>query len=90
METLDFVAVTILAGVVVGMVEITKNAGLPSRWAGLVAILLGVIIAQIGGLAGRLDGNAWDLLLIGVLVGIAAAGVWSIPKAVTAAGHPPD
>lgn len=91
MDTLDFVSITLLAGVVVGIVEVIKRSGMPSRWAGLAAIAIGILLAQLGGLAGRLDGNAWDLALIGILVGITAAGVWSIPKAVnTAVDHPPD
>lgn len=90
MNTLDFVSISLFAGVVVGIVEVIKRTGVPSRWAGLIAILVGIAIAQIGGLAGQLEGNAWNLALIGILAGISAAGVWSIPKAVTAAGHPPD
>lgn len=90
MGTLDFVVISILAGIVVGIVEVCKRSFLPTRWAGPVAIVVGVLFAQLAGLAGRLEGNAWDLTLIGILTGIAAAGAWSIPKAVATTEHPPN
>lgn len=64
---------------VVGIVEVAKRAGLPPRWAGLVALILGVA----GGIAyGALAGfAALEALPSGLLVGLAAAGAWSTTKA---------
>lgn len=55
-----------------------------------MAIAVGIVIALILGQAGQVGGGTWDAILIGILAGVAAAGAWSLPKAVTAADHPPD
>ena len=81
MDTIDFVAVAILAGLVVGAVEVIKQTGMPSRYAGVVAIVVGITLALIAGAAEQVDGNAWELALIGIMAGFSAAGAWSIPKA---------
>lgn len=85
MEAIDFVAVAILAGLVVGAVQIIKTAGLSSRFAGIVAVGVGITLALIAGAAGQIDGNVWEVALIGIMSGFSAAGAWSIPKA--AASH---
>lgn len=81
MNAVDFVAVAILAGLCVGAVEIIKQAGLPARYAGIVAIAVGITLALIAGAAEQVEGNVWELALIGIMAGFSAAGAWSIPKA---------
>lgn len=81
MDTIDFVAVAILAGLVVAAVEMFKQAGFPSRYSGIVALVVGIVLALIGGAAERIEGDTWSLVLIGIMAGFSAAGLWSAPKA---------
>ncbi len=74
-----------------GLVELTKRAGLPARWAGLAAIgwaTLLVALADLSGLLGGAPGlpgggpdEAWrralGWLLMGIVYGLAAAGLYS-------------
>ena len=67
---------------ILGVVEVAKRAGLPNRFAGLVALVLGVVLGvavaaetgDVSPLAGGLGGAS---------VGLAAAGAWSTVKNVT-------
>lgn len=81
------VAVT-LAGVaavplIVALVEAAKAAGLPPRWAGVLAVVLGLLTS----LAYRAtesvsDGRAWvDATLLGLALGLSAAGLYSGTRA---------
>lgn len=64
--------------VVIGVVEVLKRAGLPDRWAGVVALLLGIGGALLFGAAAGLD--VTTSLAQGLLVGLAASGAWSTTK----------
>lgn len=71
-----------LVPAVVGLVEIAKQAGLPSRFAPLASIALGV------GLSALL-GSSWQASIAqGIVVGLAASGLWSGGQAL-AARKPP-
>lgn len=65
----------ILVPVVVGVIEACKMAGLPSRWAPILSILLG-----IGG-AGFLGGDLQDIVIQGMVVGLSASGLYSATRA---------
>lgn len=63
---------------VVGVVEVSKRAGLPDRWAGLLALALGISGGILyGGLAGL---DPIISLPQGLLVGLAASGAWSTSR----------
>lgn len=64
--------------VVVGFVQVAKDIGLPSRLAPLASIAAG---AGIMALAGLSDWRA--VALQGLLVGLAASGLWSGGKALS-------
>ena len=66
----------ILVPIVVGFVQVLKVSGVPSRWAPLLSVVLGVLGATvlIGG-ALRAD------ILQGLMVGLTASGVFSGVKA---------
>lgn len=82
-----------------GLVELTKRAGLPARWAGLAAIAWATLLVVLADLAGLLGGapgmpgggpdEAWrraaGWLLAGIVYGLAAAGLYS--QARVAAGR---
>lgn len=66
--------VVFLAPLVAGLVEVFKYAGVPTRWAGLIAVSFGCLLSfAFHGLTG-------DALLAGVVVGLTAAGVYSQAK----------
>lgn len=63
-----------LVPVIIGVVEVIKRVGLPSKWAPLLALLLGV-------------GGAWliipfsgNMILEGIVAGLSAAGLYSGAK----------
>ncbi|MCS7295896.1 MAG: hypothetical protein NZ761_10930 [Dehalococcoidia bacterium] len=74
-----------MAVLVVGLVEVAKRAGLPSRYAALVAVLCGVILALLATLAEEAAGaRPWVTGIVeGVTVGLVASGLYSGFKALT-------
>lgn len=62
--------------VIVGLVQVIKGIGLPSKYAPIASIALGVGVLAIVGLT-------WQAYLIqGIIVGLSAAGLYSGGKAV--------
>lgn len=78
----DIVAGVSVIGVVLGVVEALKQAGLlPSRYAALAAALLGAIITSAVGIA---DASFSVIsILTGIALGLSASGLYSGVKAVT-------
>lgn len=63
----------VLVPVVLGIVQAIKLAGLPTRWAPLTSIGVGVLGAfLIGGLT-----FGGSVILQGIIAGLSAAGLWS-------------
>lgn len=80
MENLfNFTPIAIAAiPVALGLVEVAKQAGLPSRFAPIMSIVIGIGLLF-------LTGQTWQLNVIqGIIVGLAACGLWSGPKALFA------
>lgn len=65
----------VLIPIVLGVVQAAKSAGLPSRYAALVSIALGVLGAYTLGGFSNLN------LVQGIIAGLSAAGLWSGTKA---------
>jgi hypothetical protein len=63
---------------ILALVQLAKGIGFPSRYAGLLAVVLGAA----GGLAAHLwGGSALALSVVdGLVAGLAAAGLWSTVK----------
>lgn len=63
---------------VLGIVELLKRVGFPSKFAGLLAVGLGAA----GGVAAYLwgDSELASAAVNGLVVGLAAAGLWSTGK----------
>jgi len=73
-----------LSGLTYAAVEILKQAGLPTRYAGLAAILLGVLIAVFDGhQRGEPATQAGAWVTNGIVAGLSAAGLYSGAKAAT-------
>ena len=72
------------AAVIVALIELAKHYGLPSKWAPLVAIALGILLAVIVQLSKvNPDVALWaQLVLGGILTGLAAVGGYSGVKSV--------
>ena len=66
----------LLVPIVVGVVQVAKKSGLASKWAALLSLVLGVggTFLVVGHLA----------VLEGLVVGLAASGLWSGVKATVA------
>lgn len=64
-------AAALAVPVVIGLVEVAKGLGLPPRIAPLASIALGAGLAALSGLT-------WQAALTqGILIGLAASGLWS-------------
>ncbi len=64
--------------IIVAIVQLAKRSGFPSRWSGLLAVGLGLI----GGLGsyGYVSADWRALGMIGLVAGLAAAGLYSTGK----------
>lgn len=83
--------VVFIGGLTFAAVEIAKQAGLPGRYAGLAAVILGVIIACLAGYAGDPPSGALpEWIITGVVAGLSAAGVYSGARAATTSPQPRD
>ncbi len=84
-DSIELVAGVPLVVVIPALVEIAKRQGLPDRFAGLAAIVIGTVLLVLGDLALGLGGSSnavWPVriatwLLGGIVYGLAAAGLYS-------------
>ena len=58
---------------------VVKQLGTPERFVGVAALVIGVALTVVAGLAGWTVGSIWHLILVGIMVGLMAAGLWSVP-----------
>jgi hypothetical protein len=80
-------AIAALGPITVALTQGAKRSGLPSRFAVIAALVLGVADAWLCAWAAWFalsTGRPGETTLVGVLSGLAAAGLWSGGKAVTA------
>jgi len=74
------------SGVIVALVEGAKRAGLPTRWAPTLAVLIGLLcalLAQIAVVAPRVH-RWYEAAGAGIVLGLSAAGLYSGTKAILA------
>jgi len=64
--------------IIVAVVQVVKGFGFPSRFAGLLAVGFGVVLSL--GHAYLSDVEWFRALIIGLAVGLSAAGFWSAGK----------
>ena len=72
--------VAVLTPVVMGIVQVAKSAGLPSRWSPLAAFGVGIIAAVVYWLA--YGGDLGPVIWSGILAAMSAAGLYSGGKSV--------
>jgi len=70
-----------IAAVIVGLVELAKGQGLPSRYAPVLAVCLGLLFATLGKLDDPTVGTWLQVELLGLITGLSASGLYSGAKA---------
>jgi hypothetical protein len=68
--------------VIVGLVEVAKRAGLPSAWAPVVAVGLGLLWSVTETLVGPgpRPEAVWHAVVRGLALGLSAAGLYDVGK----------
>ena len=70
-----------LSGLIFAAVELAKRAGLPTRLAGVFAVVASLPIAQLHGYNVARNFEQWpDYMLSGILAAFVTAGVYSTTK----------
>ena len=59
---------------IIGIVSVCKGIGLPSRWAPVVSIILGITFATFA------MGIGLNTLYVGIVIGLMASGLWDVGK----------
>lgn len=81
MTGLDLVVYSFALPLTIAVVQILKDAALPTRYAGLAALATGICAALLVRLAGIGSGPLALAALTGAVAGLSAAGVWSGARA---------
>lgn len=71
-----------LSAIVVGLVQIIKGLGLPSKWVPLIALVLGIAIAFVGRAFIPGDSTS-EIVLYGLIMGLSSMGLYSGGKTIT-------
>jgi hypothetical protein len=78
---LDLVVFSLALPLTVAVVQILKEAAMPTRYAGLAALATGVAAGLLVRLSGIGTGTLALAALTGAVAGLSAAGVWSGTRA---------
>jgi hypothetical protein len=81
MGALDTTLLGLALPLTLGLVQTLKTAGLPARWAGLAAVVVGLACGALLRLAEVGAGSYGAACLAGAVAGLTAAGAWSGVKA---------
>jgi hypothetical protein len=81
LEALDMGIYVLALPITMALVQVLKQALLPTRWAGLAALGAGAVSGLTLHAAGIGSGSPALAALTGVVAGLSAAGVWSGTKA---------
>lgn len=76
---MDTVSIVLSVPAIVAIVNLVKKLGLDGRWAALAAVVIAIAL-NIGNYYLSTSG-AWQAGLEGLLLGLAAAGLYDIAKA---------
>lgn len=77
-DTNTLAMIATLAGMTVGIVQIAKNAGFPTNFAGLLSIVVGIALTFL--VSGVMPIGM--IVLSGITVGLTASGAYSVPKTI--------
>ncbi|HYI16355.1 MAG TPA: hypothetical protein VEX37_13250 [Thermomicrobiales bacterium] len=81
MTQLDLVVFGLALPLTVAVVQILKEAAMPTRYAGLAALATGIAAGLLVRLSGIGTGPIALAALTGAVAGLSAAGVWSGTRA---------
>ena len=81
MDAINLPIYTLALPITLGLVQLAKSAGLPTRWAGLAAVIIGALAGLFANLAGGEQASIANAALTGIVAGLSAAGVWSGTRA---------
>ena len=81
MTQLDLVVYGLALPLTIAIVQVLKEAGVPTRYAGLAALATGICAGLFVRLSGIGDGPLTLAALTGAVAGLSAAGVWSGARA---------
>jgi hypothetical protein len=76
-DSLPLIAGVPLVVIIPACVEVAKRSGLPTRYAGLMAILSGIVLLALRDLAMSYPLNWATWIIGGIVYGLAAAGLYS-------------
>lgn len=71
METIAGISIV---AVIIGLVQVAKTLGLPTQFAPLASLFFGVGLAFLG------SGISVTALMVGLVLGLTASGLWSGTK----------
>lgn len=74
---MDLVLTAATVPAIVALVNLGKTVGLPSKFAALLAVLLGIVLT----LGDAYLGSVWANISSGIIVGLAAAGLYDLAPA---------
>jgi len=79
-DNLDLTGIpaVVLIAVIGGVVEVAKRAGLASRWAGILSLVVGMVFGLLAALAGSVLVAA---IVQGAILGLTATGVYAATAA---------
>jgi len=66
------------SGVIVGLVQLAKTLGFPSKYAGLLSVGIGLIVTVVYSFFR--DSTWYHVVIMGLALGLVAAGGWSTVK----------
>lgn len=78
----DYKGIAIIP-IITMLVDVIKKAGLPKKFAPLTSIILGIIF----GIAFQNDGDIKNSIIIGIIMGMSASGLYSGGKEVSKAAR---
>lgn len=70
-----------LSVLVIGIVAVARQAGLPSKYAPLASVLVGIVLAVLADVTSTVDFDTWySALVTGIATGLMASGLYSGTK----------
>jgi len=71
------ISLAVITALVIGLVQVAKTTGLPTRWCPVLALVLGVVITTVL----SFFAGASDAVITGLIIGLTAVGLYSGTKA---------
>jgi hypothetical protein len=90
MTDVDAIGGIVIVPLIVGLVQVARQAGLPVRWAALLALVIGLAVGATWTVAISPTPTLMDWLvgvLRGITWGLAASGLYSGARAMIPGGH---